>query len=339
VPNPVRTPVTRLGLQINSFTWPDVPDSELFTRTAEIARTAERSGFDSVWVMDHFYQIRVNGPRTEPMLEAYTLLSGIAARTERVSVGGMVTGVTYRNPALLAKTLTTLDIISQGRAILGIGAAWNDDEHAGYGFEFPPLKERFERLEDALQICGEMFRNPESTVGGRHFHTNGALNLPQPVRPGGPPILIGGSGERKTIPLVARYADACNFFGDVATIQHKLEVLDERCADVGRDSADITKTRLGAVVIGETHEQAVAKAEEISIRRGLDPAFARSYIVGDADGVAEQVAAFLDVGLDGMIISCPDAHELEPVERVGEALSGLLAERGLSMPHDAGVAR
>lgn len=176
-------PVTRLGLQINSFTYPGVPDAELFERIAQIAGTAERSGFDSVWVMDHLYQIAVVGKRTEPMLEAYSLLCGIAARTSTAGLGTMVTGVTYRNPALLAKMVTTLDIVSAGRAILGIGAAWNEDEHNGYGFAFPPLRERFDRLEDAVQICRAMFTEQEPSFTGRHHRIDSALNFPAPCGP------------------------------------------------------------------------------------------------------------------------------------------------------------
>src|SRR5947208_15116914 len=172
--------VTRFGLQIPSFTYPDVADDKLFEKIAEIATTAEQSGFDSVWVMDHFYQIPFVGRRTEPMLEAYTLLGGIAARTSKVKLGAMVTGVTYRNPALLAKTVTTLDIVSAGRAILGIGAAWNDEEHRGYGFDFPPLRERFERLEEALQICRAMFTEEVPSFQGRHYRIEEALNVPRP---------------------------------------------------------------------------------------------------------------------------------------------------------------
>src|SRR5919198_863116 len=153
-----RRPVTRLGLQIPSFTYLGVSDDELFGRIAEIATTAEDAGFDSVWVMDHFYQIGFQGKRHEPMLESYALLGGIAARTTQVRLGALVTGVTYRNPALLAKIVTTLDIVSSGRAVLGIGAAWNEDEHRGYGFDFPPVRERMERLEEALRICRAMFR-------------------------------------------------------------------------------------------------------------------------------------------------------------------------------------
>ena len=225
--------VTRFGLQIPSFTYPGVEDRDLFARIAEIAVTAEESGFDSVWVMDHFYQITNVGPRTDPMLEAYTLLGALAARTSRASLGTMVTGVTYRNPAMLAKEVTTLDVISGGRAILGIGAAWNDDEHTGYGFDFPPVGERMDRLDEALRICRAMFTEEAPSFSGRYYSTDAALNVPRPIRPEGIPILVGGSGERRTLKLVARHADACNLFGDAATISHKLEVLDRHCEAEG----------------------------------------------------------------------------------------------------------
>src|SRR3989442_7735115 len=214
----------RLGLQIPSFTYPDVPDGELFDRVAEIAVTAEQAGFDSIWVMDHFYQIPNVGQRTEPMLESYTLLSGIAARTSRATLGTMVTGVTYRNPAHLAKIVTTLDIISSGRAICGIGAAWNEDEHRGYGYEFPPVGERLSRLEEALQIIRAMFREDTPSFSGRYYRIQQALNVPRLVQPNGPPIMIGGGGQPPTPKLVAQDADICNLLRHVATGQHKLDM-------------------------------------------------------------------------------------------------------------------
>ena len=217
--------MTTFGLQLPSFTFPDVPDDRLFERIVEIASAAEASGFDSFWVMDHYHQIGHIGPPSDPMLEAYTLLSAVAARTSRVKLGAMVTGVTYRNPAFLAKVVTTLDIVSSGRAILGIGAAWNEEESRAYGYDWPSTAERFERLEDALEICRAMFTRPQSTFKGRRHHIEGAFNVPQPVQPGGPKILIGGGGERKTLRLVAQYADMWNGFGDPDTILHKLEVL------------------------------------------------------------------------------------------------------------------
>ena len=325
MPASAAEPVTRLGLQINSFTYPGVADADLFERIAQIAVTAEGAGFDSVWVMDHLYQIPVVGRRTEPMLEAYSLLSAVAARTSRAQLGTMVTGVTYRNPALLAKMVTTLDVISRGRAILGIGAAWNEDEHGGYGFEFPPLRERFMRLEDAVQICRAMFTQDAPTFAGTHHRVEAALNYPRPVRPGGPPILIGGSGEKRTIPMVARYADACNFFGDVETIARKVRILEESCERIGRDPAEITKTRLGPLNIAATQAEAERNAARVAEQRGLDPERARqSFITGDPDSVLEQVDAFLDAGLDGLLISLPDAHDLEPVELAGRTLSARL---------------
>ena len=318
--------VTRFGLQVPSFTYREVADGDLFERIAQIAESAETSGFDSLWVMDHFYQINMVGPPTDPMLEAYTLLGAVAARTSRLHLGAMVTGVTYRNPALLAKIVTTLDVVSSGRAILGIGAAWNEEEHAGYGFDFPPVPERMERLEEALQICRAMFTEERPTFSGRHYRIDGALNRPRPIRPDGIPILVGGSGERRTLRLVARYADACNIFGDVAAVHHKLEVLDRHCAEVGRDPAEITRTRLGGLVIAETAADAERKGREMAEARGMDPARYREYVIaGDPDGVCEQVAAYLDAGLDGMVFNMHDAQDLEPVRLAGTTLTAAFA--------------
>jgi F420-dependent oxidoreductase-like protein len=314
--------VTRFGLQIPNFTYPAVADRDLFGAIAEIAGAADESGFDSVWVMDHFYQIAMVGPRTDPMLEAYTLLGAIAARTSRVSLGTMVTGVTYRNPALLAKQVTTLDIVSAGRAILGIGAAWNDEEHAGYGFAYPPIGERLDRLEEALQICRAMFTQEAPSFSGRHYTLTQALNFPRPIRPGGIPILVGGGGERRTLALVAKYADACNIFGDLPTVAHKLEVLERHCEAVGRDPATITKTRLGGLAIAESAQDADRKGREMARARGMDEERYAGYVIaGDPDGVCEQVGAYLDAGLDGLIFNMHDAQDLEPVRLAGETLT------------------
>ena len=316
--------LTRLGLQIPSFTFPGVPDAELFDTIAGIARTAEESGFDSLWVMDHFYQIGMVGPRTDPMLEAYSLLSGIAARTDRARLGAMVTGVTYRNPALLAKTVTTLDVISSGRAILGIGAAWNDDEHEGYGFDFPPVKERMDRLEDALRICRAMFTEEAPTVEGRHSSIMGALNFPRPVR-GSIPILVGGGGERRTLRLVAQYADACNIFGDRAMVRQKLDVLERHCADVGRDPAEITTTRLGTLIMRSTAEEAGRAAEAAAAARGMPAEQLRAMAtVGGPEQVAEEVRGHAEEGLDGFIFNMPGVHDLAVVRLAGETLAKAL---------------
>jgi F420-dependent oxidoreductase-like protein len=313
--------VTRFGLQIPNFTYAGVADRDLFARVAAIAVAAEQGGFDSVWVMDHVYQIATVGPRTDPMLEAYTLLGALAARTERVNLGTMVTGVTYRNPALLAKQVTTLDVISAGRAILGIGAAWNEDEHAGYGFGFPPVKERLDRLEEALQICRAMFTEQAPSFTGAHYRIDEALNTPRPLRPNGIPILVGGGGERRLLALVARYADACNLFGDLPTIRHKLDVLERHCESVGRDPATITKTRLGGLVIAETAAEAERRGRELAQARGMDLERYRGYVIaGDPGAVCEQVAAYLDAGLDGLVFNMHDAQELDPVRLAGSTL-------------------
>ena len=285
-------PVTRLGLQIPSFKFPGVADRDLFETIAAIATTAEDHGFDSVWVMDHLYQIEMVGPKEDPMLEAYTLLAAIAARTKVVSLGTMVTGVTYRNPALLAKIVTTLDVISSGRAILGIGAAWNDDEHAGYGYDFPPAGERLDRLEEALQICRAMFTEATPSFEGRHYRIQSVLNNPKPVR-GRIPVLIGGGGEKRTLRLVARYGDACNLFGDPDAVRHKLDVLERHCADVGRDPAEITKTVL--------------------------------LTVGDPGSAAAKIPGFRAVGVDGVVVNMANVADLSALAKVGDSLREALA--------------
>jgi F420-dependent oxidoreductase-like protein len=248
--------MTTFGMQMPSFTFDGLPTSALFERVAETAIAAEGSGFDSFWVMDHYHQIGTQGPPSEPMLEAYTLLSGVAARTSRISLGAMVTGVTYRNPAFLAKVVTTLDVVSTGRAILGIGAAWNEEESRAYGYDWPVVKERMERLEDALQICRAMFTHERSSFRGTRHSIDGAYNVPQPVQPGGPRILIGGGGERRTLRLVARYADLWNGFGSPQDVRRKLEVIAEHCREIGRDPAEISTTRLGTIAIADTIEEA-----------------------------------------------------------------------------------
>ena len=238
----------RIGLQIPSFTWPGGPAS-LGAELAEIGRTADEAGFSSLWVMDHFFQIPMVGPAEQEMLEGYSTLAYLAGVTRRARLGTLVTGVTYRQPGLLAKTVSTLDVLSAGRACLGIGAAWFDREHAGLGVPFPPLAERFERLEETLQIVKQMWSDDDGPYEGRHYRLAETLNVPQPLSRPHPPILIGGMGERKTLRLVARYADACNIFLMIGIdqVRHKLEVLRRHCDDVGRDWNEIERTTLGTV--------------------------------------------------------------------------------------------
>ena len=205
------------------------------------AQAAEEAGFDAVSVMDHLHQIPPYMARTDPIPEAYVLLAALAARTTRIRLGTLVTAVTYRNPALLAKMVTTLNLVSGGRAFLGIGASWNDDEYRAYGYgeALLPIRERLDRLAEALQVCKALFTGTEAHFEGRHYRLDGALNVPRPVQAGGPPILVGGTGERRLLRLVARYADIANLFGDPATVRHKLAVLERHCEELGRDPAEI----------------------------------------------------------------------------------------------------
>src|SRR5204862_3595443 len=243
----------------------------------------EQAGFDSVWVMDHFWQLPPLGGPTQPMLEGYTLLGGLAARTRRVKLGTLVTGVTYRNPALLAKMVTTLDIVSGGRAMLGIGAAWYEEEHDGFGFDFPRAGERLDRLEEAVQICRALFRDERPTWKGRYYSITDARNVPGPVRDGGPPIMIGGGGERRTLRLVAQYGDLCNVSGGPATIAHKLDVLRGHCKDVGRDPAEIVTTRLGTLVLTDDAAETAGTTEFL---RGLAGAeLEEQFVIGETDDV------------------------------------------------------
>jgi len=230
----------KLGLHISDFTWDGGPVA-LRDTLGDIAARAEQAGYDRVSVMDHLWQIAHLGPPEHEMLEAYTTLGFLAARTERVRLLTVVTAVVYRDPGLLAKAVTTLDVLSGGRAMLGIGAAWNEEESRGLGLFFPSTAERFERLEEALQICQQMWSDDDGPYEGEHYHLARTLSSPQPLSRPHPPILIGGAGERKTLRLVAQYADACNIF-DTSELAHKLQVLREHCERLGRDYDRIEKT-------------------------------------------------------------------------------------------------
>lgn len=232
----------RLGIHYANFSHPGGPQA-LAPRLAETARVADQGGAAMFTVMDHWFQMENLGGPVEPMLEGYTTLGYLAAVTERVRLSLLVTGTTYRHPGLLAKTVTTLDVLSGGRAMLGIGAAWYEREHLGLGVPFPPMSERFERLEETLRICHQMWSDDVGPFEGRHYTLAETVCVPRPVQQPRPPVLIGGSGERKTLRLVAEHADACNLFGESPeVVAHKLDVLQRHCDDVGRDSATIEKT-------------------------------------------------------------------------------------------------
>ncbi len=242
----------QLGVHVSDFTWPGGPQT-LAQDLARVAVAAEEHGFSKLSVMDHMWQIAMIGPPEHEMLEAYTALGYVAAHTTRIELLAWVTAVVYREPGLLAKAVTTLDVLSEGRAWLGIGAAWFEEEARGLGLTFPPLAERFERLEEALQICLQMWSDGDAPFDGKHYQLARTLNVPQSIRRPHPPILIGGGGEQKTLRLVAQYADACNLFA-APDLQHKLDVLRRHCDAVGRDYDDITKTVMGPMDPGENGE-------------------------------------------------------------------------------------
>ena len=309
--------MTTFGLQIPNFRHAGGTDATMFDDVCAHAVAAEASGFDSVWVMDHFWQLPALGGPDEPILEAYTLLGALAARTERVQLGTLVTGVTYRNPALLAKIVTTLDVISKGRAVLGIGAAWYEPEHDGLGFDFPGTGERMDRLAEAVQICRALFREEQPTFAGRYYQIEQARNVPRPLRPGGPPIMIGGSGERRTLRLVAQYADMCNIHGSPETVRHKLGLLHEHCGTVGRDPAEITTTRLGTLVLTPDADETARVTEFLSGMAGDE--FGERFTVGEPDDIVRDVEALVAAGLDCLIFNMP-LSDPETVERAGELL-------------------
>ena len=278
------------------------------------SKPRRRPGVDLVTVMDHLHQIPVWGGEREPMLEAYTTLGAIAARTSHVRLGTMVTGVTYRNPALLAKQVTTLDTLSNGRAVLGIGAAWHDVEHRAYGYEFPPVGERMDRLDEALQICRLMFTNERASFEGRHFRIESAVNLPRPIQPGGPQIIVGGAGEQRTLRLVARHADMSNWFGPLDELKHKNAVLERHCETEGRDPTTILRTVMAPVVLGATEAEAAAALETISPDRRPGTTAATP------EHAAEILGTYVDAGFGGFIFRNATLRTPESLGLVAEVI-------------------
>ena len=293
--------MTTYGLQLPKFTF-SVPDDRLFEHMAAMATAADDGGFSSLWVMDHFYQLPGLGGADDKMLEGYTLLGALAARTQRA----------------------TLDIISSGRAVLGIGAAWYDVEHEGLGVDFPPAGERLDRMEEAVQICRLMFTEDRPTFEGRFYRIKEARNLPPPVQSGGPPIMIGGSGPKRTLRAVAKYADMSNVFGGPDTLRKNVEILHNHCADVGRDPSEVKITRLGSLFLTRSADEAK------QLREGVVGAMGEEWVseaatFGDADTVAEQVRALVDAGAQELIFNLPLANDADDVTAAGEVLKKALA--------------
>lgn len=300
---------------------------------AAVATTAEDAGFDSLWVMDHVAPMPAKGVVDPPMFEAYTLLGGLAARTRRARLGALVSSVTDRHPALLAKEVTALDVLSGGRAVLGIGAARSPTGHVDPGAGFPSLTERFARLEEGVRICRLMFTEDSPSFEGRHYRVHDAVNRPRPRCPGGPPILIGGNGERRTLRLVAELADACNLLGDADTIRHKLSVLARHCDEVGRDPTTVTTTRLGTLVVARSANEVERRLGDLRTSLGADEEHLRAMVTaGQPEAVIEQVAALFATGVDGLIFTLPDAHDLDAVALAGQTLSGAFGRRDTDEP-------
>jgi len=312
------------GFHMPTFTFPGVPNDRLFDRVAENAKAAEAAGFDLVTVMDHLYQIRGIGPETEPMMEAYTTLSALATQTSRVKLGTLVTGVTYRNPALLVKQVTTLDVISKGRAIFGIGAAWNEDEHGGYGIEFPPIARRMDRLGEALTIAKLMFTQDRPSFEGQYYKIDRALNVPRPIQPGGPKILIGGGGERRTLRLLAEHGDIGHWFGgNLEDLKRKKKVFEEHCAAVKRDPSEVLLTVGLTLVLAENEKDAKALMEGLTPERR---AIAKTATVSQA---AEVIGQYMDAGFGGFTFNNNVLQTKESIALAGELIKVV---RGSGVP-------
>ena len=289
----------RFGLQIYSFTWPGGNEA-IGPTLARAVQTADDVGFDSIWVMDHFWQIGGPDSELQPMLEGWTTLGFMAANSKRARLGLMVGGVHYRNPGLWVKAATTLDVLSGGRAWLGIGAGWNQAESEGLGFSFPPLGERFEQLEDTLRVAHGMWqgeRGSEEDFQGRQFRATRLLNVPQSISRPRVPIMIGGGGEKKTLRLVAQYADASNLFGGPADLLPKYAILAEHCASVGRDFTEIERTNLQGVSL--SGRSAWGRAAE------------------SPDQIVERLGRLAEAGVQHVIISTADAHDPAALETLG----------------------
>ncbi len=320
--------MTRLGYQIPNFTYPGTANADLFGAIAAQAKEAEEAGFDRVFVMDHFYQLPGIGAPDEPMLECYTLLSALAQHTSSVRLSALVTGNTYRNPTLLAKELTTLDHVSGGRATLGIGAGWFELEHQSLGFEFGTFTDRFEKLEEALQIIGPMLRGETVSFDGKYYQVNDAVNSPPPVSR--IPIMIGGNGEKKTLRMVAQYADESNLVGiPPDQVARKFDALAGHCERLGRDRSEIKVTAMAMCNIAPTTEEADADLQALAAAKGWDDealgVIKGMLVHGDPDTVGETLEAYMATGLDGLTLNAPgNGHVPGRVALLGEVANRVI---------------
>ena len=306
----------RFGLQKPNFNFDYRGDdtSQIIDSLKKLAATAENNGFDSFWVMDHFHQIPMIGKVEEPMLESWTSLSVVAGLTTKIKLGTLVTGIMYRYPAVLAKVAATLDVLSKGRLFMGIGAAWNEDESHAYGIHFPPASERLSRLEEALQIIRKMWtEEPSASFNGKYYQIHNAYCNPKPIQKPSPPILVGGGGEKKTLKIVAKYADACNLFGSAETVKRKLNILKEHCKTIGRDYDSILKTKLSIIVVDDDKQMAEKKIEQIF--KGMPEEQIREFaIYGTPEDVLRQIRLFEQFDIQYLIVDLDPSRELEALD-------------------------
>jgi F420-dependent oxidoreductase-like protein len=277
-------------------------------------------GFDSFWVMDHFHQISTVGKQEDPMLEGWTTISVLAGITSKIKLGTLVTGVIYRHPSVLAKMGATLDVLTKGRLFMGIGAAWNQEESLAYSIPFPPTKERLLRLEEAIQIIRKMWtEEPAATFSGKYYQISNAYCNPKPIQKPSPPIMIGGSGERYTLKIIAKYADACNLFGCTETVKRKLSILNEHCKSVGRDYNSILKTKLAFIVIDNDREILEKRIKQVS--KVMPEEQVRDIITyGTPDDVLKQIELLEEVGIQYLIVDLEPYRELEALEIFADSI-------------------
>ena len=306
-------------LQIPSFTWEGGP-AELGPRLAAIGQAAEEAGFTGIWVMDHFLQIPQVGPEWHDMLDSYTALSFLAAHTSTVSLGALVTGVTYRNVAHLGKIVATLDVLSGGRARCGLGAAWFEREHRAYGWTFPPVRDRFLLLEDALRLLPLLWGPGAPSFEGHVLSVPEAICYPRPLQEH-VPLLVGGGGERKTLRLVAQYADACNLFGDADVVRHKVEVLHGHCAAVGRDPADVRVTQLSTALVGVDADDLGAIVDRLRGERVTPEAYSARVNAATVDDHIGRFRKLADAGVQTAIVNLPDLSDVAPLERFSAVIA------------------
>lgn len=297
-----------------SFDYKNQDASQITDTLKNLITKAENSGFDSFWVMDHFHQIQFVGRPEEPMLEGWTVIAMLAAITTKIKLGTLVTGVIYRYPSVLAKIAATLDVLSKGRLFMGIGAGWNEEESSAYGISFPSNQERMLRLEEAIQVVRKMWtEEPYASFNGKYYQIRNAYCNPKPIQKPSPPILVGGGGERKTLKIVAKYADACNLFGSPETVRKKLDVLKEHCKSVGRDYDSILKTKLGAIIVDENNDMARNRVQKTF--RGIPEEQIKEFVIyGTPEDVSRQIETFEQVGIQYLIVDLEPYKELEALD-------------------------